>query len=61
MGGYYEEFNLDRNLNQMRQLEDEQAIFVPFHDNADVIQVFSRLSRTVNAATQGWARPKYLT
>ena len=56
----YEEFYFERKLNQMCHLKDEQAIFVTVHDDADMIQLFSRLSRTVNAAVLSRARAEYM-
>ena len=55
------ELSLLHNLNQMCHFEDEQAIFVKFHDNTNVIQLFSRMAQTVDVAKLGRARSKYLT
>ena len=57
----YKEFILKRNYNQTRQLEVEQAILATFHNKADMIREFYRLSRTVNTDAPDEVRPEYLT
>ena len=57
----YKEFILKRNYNQTRQLEVEQAILATFHNKADMIREFYRLSRTENTDATDEVRPEYLT